>query len=112
MYPFQTNGQQVDHKPELSHHAEIRMQQRGIRRADIELAVKYGRCIHAKGLTYCVVGRKEVERQAIWGRNISRLTGLQVLIQKEDGLVVTAYRNANFHPIRSTARHKRRVHFQ
>lgn len=104
--------QRLDSKPELSHHAEVRMQQRGIRRTDIELAVQYGRRIHAKGLTYYVVGRKEVERQAMQGRNISGLSGLQVLVQEEDGLVVTTYRNTDFHAIRSTARDKRRLRFQ
>jgi len=104
--------QRLDRQPALSQHAEIRMQQRGIRRTDIQLAVQYGRRIHAKGLTYYVVGRKEVERQAILGRNISSLAGLQVLVQEEEGLVVTTYRSTDFHAIRSTARDKRRAHFR
>lgn len=99
-------------KPELSQHAEVRMQQRGIRRTDIELAVQYGRRIHAKGLIYYVVGRKEVERQAKHGRNIAGLAGLQVLVQEEDELVVTTYRSTDFHAIRSTARSKRRLRLQ
>lgn len=104
--------QRLDRQPALSQHAEVRMQQRGIRRTDIELAVQYGRRIHAKGLTYYVVGRKEVERQAMQGRNISSLAGLQVLVQEDEGLVVTTYRSADFHAIRSTGHCKRRTRFQ
>lgn len=104
--------QSPNRRPAFSQHAEVRMQQRGIRRTDVELAVQYGRRIHAKGLTYYVVGRKEVERQALHGRNISSLAGLQVLVQEEDGLVVTAYRNTDFHAIRCTAHDKRRAKFQ
>lgn len=54
-------NQPLDRKPEMSSHAEIRMQQRGIQRTDIELAIQYGRRIHAKGLTYYVIERKEVK---------------------------------------------------
>lgn len=104
--------QPLDRQPALSRHAEVRMQQRGIRRTDIELAVLYGRRIHAKGLTYYVVGRKEVERQAMQGLNISSLAGLQVLVKDEEGLVVTTYRSTDFHAIRSTARCRRRLRFQ
>jgi hypothetical protein len=104
--------QRLESKPEMSQHAEVRMQQRGIRRTDVELAVQYGRRIHAKGLTYYVVGRKEVERQAMHGVNIAGLAGLQVLVKKEDGMIVTTYRSTDFHAIRSTARSKRRLRFQ
>jgi hypothetical protein len=104
--------QRLDRKPALSHHAEVRMQQRGIRKTDVELAVQYGRRIHAKGLTYYVVGRKEIERNALQGRDISGLSGLQVLVQEEDGLVVTTYRNTDFHAIRATGRNKRCTRFQ
>jgi hypothetical protein len=112
MNRFHHEATSPNRRPALSHHAEVRMQQRGIRRTDIELAVQYGRRIHAKGLTYYVVGRKEVERQAMLGRNISSLAGLQVLVQEEDGMVVTTYRNTDFHAIRSTARDKRRMRHQ
>jgi hypothetical protein len=98
--------------PSLTRHAELRMQQRGIQSSDIELAVRYGRRIHAKGLTYYVVGRKEVKRQAQAGENISRLSGLQVLVQETEGVVVTTYRNTDFHTIRSTPRDKRRFRSQ
>lgn len=47
--------QSPNRRPAFSQHAEVRMQQRGIRRTDVELAVQYGRRIHAKGLTYYVV---------------------------------------------------------
>lgn len=102
----------LEHIPELTRHAEIRMQQRGIQLTDIELAVRFGRRIHAKGLTYYVIGRKEVSRHAQHGRDISDLCGLQVLVQEEEGLVVTTYRNTDFHAIRAGGRDKRRVRIQ
>ncbi|MGY0193514.1 DUF4258 domain-containing protein [Leptothrix sp. BB-4] len=112
MNRFHDADPQLDRKPVLSHHAEVRMQQRGIRRNDIELAVQYGRRIHSKGLTYYVVGRKEVERHAQHGLDISSLSGLQVLVREEEGLVVTTYRNTDFRAIRTTARSKRRMKIQ
>lgn len=90
--------------PRLTLHAKVRMQQRGIRDDDIEQVVRFGRRIHAKGLTYYVVGRKEVKRQALVGKDIAKLEGLQVLVEATDGMVVTTYRSKDFHSIRSTPR--------
>jgi len=112
MRQSRTESLQPNHTPDMSRHAEIRMQQRGIQRADVERAVQYGRRIRARGLTFYVIGRKEVERQAQLGRNISDLTGLQVLVQEDDGVVVTTYRSGDFHSIRATPRGKRRMRIQ
>lgn len=112
MSQYHSESKRLDRKPKTTRHAEIRMQQRGIQRTDIELAVQYGRRIRAKGLTYYVVGRKEIEHHAQRGRNISGLSGLQVLVQEDEGLVVTIYRNTDFHAIRTTSRDKHRVQLQ
>lgn len=95
-------------QPRLTHHAQVRMQQRGIRDRDVELVIRFGRRIHAKGLTYYVVGRKEMQHPSLAGRDVSRLAGLQVLVQSKDGVVVTTYRSADFHSIRTTPRKSRR----
>lgn len=95
-------------QPRLTRHAQLRMQQRGIRERDVEMVIRFGRRIHAKGLMYYVVGRKEMQHPSLKGRDLSRLSGLQVLVKPEDGVVVTTYRNADFHPIRSTPRDSRR----
>ena len=89
----------------LSRHAELRMQQRGIRASDVAQALRFGRRIHSKGLTFYVVGRKEVAREARAGQDISKLSGLQVLVEA-DGLVVTTYRSSDFHAIRAAPRWK------
>lgn len=94
--------------PRLTRHAQLRMQQRGIRDRDVEMAIRFGRQIHAKGLTYYVVGRKEMQDPSLAGQDVSRLAGLQVLVHSEGGVVVTTYRNADFHSIRSTPRDSRR----
>lgn len=94
--------------PRLTHHAKLRMQQRGIREHDVEMVIRFGRRIHAKGLTYYVVGRKEMQHPALAGQDVARLSGLQVLVKSADGVVVTTYRNADFHAIRSTPRDGRR----
>lgn len=107
-----TESLKANPNPDMTRHAEVRMQQRGIQRADVEWVVQYGRRIRAKGLTFYVVGRKEVERQAQLGRNISELSGLQVLVQEDDGVVVTTYRSEDFHAIRATPRGKRRIRIQ
>lgn len=93
--------------PPLTHHAAIRMQQRGISCQAIHDALSYGRHIRAKGVTYCVVGRKEVRRYAAVGVNLAEAEGLQVLLAS-DGSVVTVYRNRDLHTIRVTPRRGRR----
>lgn len=45
----------------LTDHAGLRMQQRHIPPHLLEMVLEYGRTIHARGATYKVVGRKEVE---------------------------------------------------
>ncbi len=87
----------------LTNHAALRMQQRGISSTALLAALEYGRRIHAKGLTYHVLGHKEVAFHAERGVNLSDFEGLQVLVS-EDGAVVTTYRNRNRHAIKGQAR--------
>lgn len=90
----------------LTEHAAVRMRQRGVASGAIDAAVSYGRHIHAKGVTYCVVGRKEVKRYAALGVDLSEAEGLQVLLSS-DGAVVTVYRNRDLHRIKVTPRRGR-----
>lgn len=87
----------------LTNHAAIRMQQRGISSAALLAVLDYGRRIHAKGLTYYVVGHKEVDLYAEQGVNLANFEGLQVLVS-EDGAVVTTYRSRDLHAIKIQAR--------
>ena len=87
----------------LTNHAAIRMQQRGISRAALQAVLDFGRRIHAKGLTFYVVGRKEVALYADRGVNLTNFEGLQVLVAA-DGAVVTTYRSRDLHAIKVQAR--------
>lgn len=89
----------------LTTHAALRMQQRGIGADGLQAALAYGRRIRAKGLTFCVLGRKEVQRQAERGVDLRDFEGLQVLLS-HDGAVVTVYRNRDLHAIRATPRRR------
>jgi hypothetical protein len=87
----------------LTNHAVIRMQQRGISTTALRVALDIGRRIHAKGLTFYVVGHKEVSRYADRGVNLSSFEGLQVLVAA-DGAVVTTYRSRDLHAIKAYVR--------
>jgi len=91
----------------LTMHACTRMQQRGIRISDVQQVLRYGRCIHARGVEFHVVGHKEVERWASQGVQLAHLAGLQVLATQE-GIVITTYRNHDLHAIQAQPRRFRR----
>lgn len=102
-YPVQPLATQLA----MTTHAFVRMQQRGIRPAGVQAAVTYGRRIRAKGVTFCVLGRKEVARQAERGVDLHAFEGVQVLLSDENA-VVTVYRSHNLHAIRATPRRRNR----
>lgn len=89
---------------QVTQHAALRMQQRGIRTGVLEQVLTYGRRIHAKGMTYCAIGRKEVSLYASRGLDLSAAAGVQALVS-QDGAVVTVYRNHDFHGIRAPKRY-------
>ena len=90
----------------ISHHAQIRMQQRGISKSQIERVLVYGRTIYAKGVMFCVVGRKEVAHGKKLGLQLTDCDNIHVLVEK-DGTVVTAYRNCDLHAIQSRRQRRR-----
>ncbi len=96
-------------EPSLTQHACTRMQQRGIGKSDVELVLQYGRCIHARGVVFHVIGYKEVARWAALDINLSSLAGVQVLATRE-GVVVTTYRSHNLHAIQAVPSRKSRNH--
>lgn len=93
--------------PHLTNHAVIRMQQRAVSHNAVDAALTYGRRIHSKGTTFCVVGRKEVQRFAKAGIDLSAIEGVQVLLGS-DGAVITVYRSHDLHSIKATPRVHRR----
>ncbi|WP_256354494.1 MULTISPECIES: DUF4258 domain-containing protein [unclassified Variovorax] len=95
--------------PTLTKHASTRMQQRGIGLDDIDAALTYGRTIHAKGVTFFVIGRKEVQKFSAQGIDLAAAAGIQVLVS-HDGAVVTTYRSHDLHAIKSPPRAQRHCH--
>jgi hypothetical protein len=87
----------------MTHHAEIRMQQRGISEHLVETVLHYGRTIHARGLSFRVIGHKEVVHYAREGVDLTNAEGIHVLLQR-DGVVVTMYRNRDLRAIRPSKR--------
>ena len=94
---------------QVTQHAALRMQQRGIPSRVLNDVLAYGRRIHAKGMTYLVVGRKEVALYASRGLDLTPADGVQALVGK-DGAVVTVYRNHDLHGIRAPKRHGSQKH--
>ncbi len=80
-------------------HATLRMQQRGIPGHLVEEVLTYGRIIHSRGVTFRVVGKKEVARFAQKGIDLSHAEGIHVLMES-DGSVITTYRNHDLRKIR------------
>lgn len=93
-------SQQCKETP-VSAHAAVRMQQRGIPANALAHVLTYGRRIHAKGLTFRVIGRKEVARYASHGIDLKAWEGIHALVAN-DGAVVTVYRNHDLNGIRKT----------
>lgn len=94
--------------PTLTKHASTRMQQRGIGLAAIDAALTYGRTIHAKGVTFFVIGHKEVQKFSEQGIDLASVAGIQVLVSS-DGSVVTTYRSHDLRSIKSSPRARRHV---
>lgn len=82
----------------VTQHAALRMQQRGIAAGALSTVLTYGRRVHAKGVIYFVVGRKEVARYAIQGIDLKPVEGIHALVTT-DGAVVTVYRNQDLRRI-------------
>jgi hypothetical protein len=89
----------------LTKHAAERMCTRGLPRAAVSAAVRYGRVVHTRGADILVIGRREVEWYGRDGIDLSRYEGVQVVCSTE-GAILTVYRNRDFRGLRP--RHGRR----
>ena len=78
----------------FSNHARQRMTSRGISSMAVQIVMRYGRMVQARGAEICVIGRKEVEEYGNAGIDLSRFEGIHVLCSRE-GAVITTYRNRN-----------------
>lgn len=96
----------------LTQHASVRLHSRRFSRDRVEMALGFGREIHVKGITFFVVGRKEVLAAREAGFDISKAEGMHVLCSRE-GAIVTMYRNHDLkdtRPRRSARRRRKRNH--
>ena len=93
------------HGISLTHHAQRRLAQRGLRAEAILAAIDHGREVRTRGAWFHVVGHREVVRARREGVDISAHEGVHVLLGG-DGSVITAYRNKNL-DTRSHSRHRR-----
>lgn len=84
----------------VTQHAVLRMQQRGIAADSLDQVLTYGRRIHAKGIMFRVVGRKEVARYASHGVDLKHVEGMHALVGT-DGAIVTVYQSNDLHAIRA-----------
>jgi hypothetical protein len=99
-----TTSQHIIAQHPLTHHAELRMQQRGIPERLVEVVLRYGRTLHARSLCFRVIGHKEMARYAREGIDLADAKGIHVLVCCSDGSVVTTYRNHDLRAIRPCKR--------
>ncbi|GAB4244287.1 MAG: hypothetical protein OHK0028_22610 [Deltaproteobacteria bacterium] len=83
----------------LTEHARVRLNSRRIPAEAVEMALLFGREVHAKGATFYAIGRREVDRFEESGIDLKGYEGIQVICA-EDHVVVTAYRNRDFSNLR------------
>ena len=85
--------------PNLTHHANSRMQRRAISEPALEATIAYGRMVHTRGAVIHAIGRNEIAEYAEDGVDLSEFHGIQVVCA-QDGSVLTVYRNRDFRRLR------------
>ncbi len=95
---------------EVTDHARQRMDQRGISEGAVELALQFGRKIHARRTLYHVIGRKEIQKLGEQHPELKGLDGVQVLTSVDGESVITVYRNHDLRLIRPNKRKHRHLH--
>lgn len=90
----------------ISHHAQRRVDMRGVNQQVIELLLKFGREVKARGVLFYVVGKKEVQQSCKQEPALKDMEGMQVLTS-EDGVIITTYRNKHLRQIRHDNRRLR-----
>lgn len=83
-----------------SYHAQARMGLRGITEEAIDLVLKFGREIRAKGAIFYVLGKREIQKFQTINPTIQALEGVQVVTSVQDGTIITVYRNKNLSQIK------------
>ena len=90
---FRTESEQYMMEYEMYHslHSQIRSNQRGISKNHIALALEYGTVFYKQGLTYYVLGRKNVPKQYLKRASIYENT--VVIVSGKSNELVTCYKS-------------------
>jgi hypothetical protein len=95
--------------PLFTKHASNRMSGRGLSMAAVMAAIAYGHVIRIRGADIHAIGRKEIKFLGLEGIDVSHHEGVQVVCSREDGAILTVYRNRDFGCLRPR-RIRRRSH--
>lgn len=93
----------------VSDHAAKRMSKRGLFPWQIDLVIKYGRRVHSRRAVYYALGRREVSRYQEKMPELVGLESIQVVVNSEQEVILTVYRNHDFRKIRPCKRRHRKL---
>lgn len=94
----------------LSTHAQVRMQQRGISREQLEQVLRFGRIVRAHGgVSFHVLGRKETQRYGLIDAGLRAAEGVHLLLSP-NGVVITVYRTRELCKLRYKKQQMRNFH--
>jgi len=83
--------------PKITAHSIARMCQRRIPDWQIELALRFGKRIYARGSLYYFVGRRQVDKMEKQGyRGVEKLEGLTLVLDPHDKVLLTVFKNRRF----------------
>lgn len=86
----------------FSNHAHRRMAQRNITSTDISFVVGHGMQFSKPDAVAFFLRQKDIPSDLQREPAISRLVGVTVIASKEDGAIITAYRNGGMKPGRAS----------
>jgi len=77
-------------------HTKRRMNERGITPKMVELALNFGRRIHAPGTLFYFVGKRDMKKITCFSRDVDRLEGTTLVLDPGENVVITCFKNKNF----------------
>lgn len=92
----------------LSAHGRVRTSARRISPRELELALRFGRCVHVGAAVLYVVGRRQLSRPKLPKTERRGLEALHVLCSPDETTLITAYRHRSLAGVRSAIRRRRR----
>lgn len=92
---FRTESDNYCIEYELFHseHSKVRSNQRGISNEHIAIALEYGTIFYKQGLTFYVIGKKDIPHQCI--KQASKFEDTVVVISSRSKEIITCYKATN-----------------